>query len=113
MAERKLKNWMESYLLWTLQSEAPESFLRFSGYFALSSALRRHVRVGEEYLGGWSCFPNMYICYVGPAGVVKKSTSIGKAEELLENLGQLQMLTGSATTPVIIKKLQDSVESSL
>ena len=113
MAERKLKNWMESFLQWTLQSEAPDSFLRFAGYFALSSALRRHVKVGNEYLGGWECYPNLYICYVGPAGVVKKSTSIGKAEELLENLTQLQMLTGSATTPIIIKKLQDSPESSL
>lgn len=113
MADRKLKNWIDSYLQWTIQSEAPDSFLRFSAYFALASALRRHVKVGTEYLGGWECFPNMYICYVGPAGVVKKSTSIGKAEELLENISTLQMATGSMTTPIIIKKLQDSPDSSL
>jgi hypothetical protein len=113
MAERKCKNWIESFLQWTVQSEAPDSYLRFAAYFTLSSALRRHIKVGNEYLGGWECYPNMYICYVGPAGVVKKSTSIGKAEELLENLSQLPMQTGSATTPIIIKKLQDSPDSSL
>jgi hypothetical protein len=110
---RKCKNWLESFRLWTTQSVAPESFLFFSGLFTLSSALRRHVKVSKDYLGGWECYPNLYIVFVGPAGVVTKSTSIGKAEELLENLPYLPMLTGSATTPILAKRLSESADSSL
>lgn len=112
---RKLEHWLKTYIEWlTPQSIAPESFIIFSGLWTLSCALKRHVKVGKEYLGGWECYPNLYICFVAPAGVATKSTTIDKADDhLLQNVPSLHRLGGTFTTPIITQTLEKSPDSSL
>jgi hypothetical protein len=112
---RKLEHWLKTYVEWlTPQSIAPESFIIFSGLWTLASVLKRHVKVGKEYLGGWECYPNLYICFVAPAGVSTKSTTIDRADDhLLQNVPSLHRLGGTFTTPIIADALQKSPDSSV
>lgn len=114
-SQRKLEHWLKTYIEWlSPQSIAPESFIIFSGLWTLSCVLKRHVKVGKEYLGGWECYPNMYICFVAPAGVATKSTTIDKADDhLLQNVPSLHRLGGTFTTPIIADALQKSPDSSI
>lgn len=83
---RKLDNWLLSYLEWNLaRTDAPESFLYVSGLFAISSAIRRQIYISDLYLGGWTCYPFLYIMFVGPPGS-RKTTAIKKADDILDEL---------------------------
>lgn len=83
------------------------------GLFTMASALRRHVNIPKKYLGGWTCYPHLYVCFVAPAGTVTKSTSIGAVEELLDTLPQLHRTPSAFTVPIIVKRLSESPDSSL
>lgn len=52
--------------------------------------------------------------FVGPAGSIKKSTTIGYAEELLDGLGeQVVQAPQALTPPILIQRLQSSHDSTL
>lgn len=113
--ERKCKNWLRSFGDWTLpRSQAPETILFWTGIFTLASAVRRHVYVGKKYLGGWICYPHVYVLFVSPPGVVNKSTTIDFAEDLLDSLGtNITKAPESLSAPVLIEALVASPDSSV
>lgn len=112
--ERRCNNWIQSFLEWTMpRSMAPESVLTLCALFTLSSALRRHVKVGKKYFGTWDCYPNLYIIFVADAGIITKSTSIGLAEELLDELQHITRSPSSITAATLVEKLEQSPDSSL
>lgn len=116
MTTRKLENWMESFQQWTLpRSEAPFSILYWCGLYTLSATVRRHVKIGKEYLGGWECYPNMYVLFIGPQGMVKKSTSINYVEELLDGVGdeELSKAPDGVTIADLLQRIQNASESSV
>ncbi|HEY4699014.1 MAG TPA: hypothetical protein VIH27_01400, partial [Nitrososphaerales archaeon] len=83
---RKCENWLSDYLRWTIpRSEAKESYIFWTGLFTLACVLRRHVKVGEEYLGSWECYPYLYLLFIGPAGN-KKTTTTKYSLDLLEDI---------------------------
>lgn len=89
MAKRKLKNWLDTYLKWTFPvSEAPESLLVWSGLFCVSAVAKRKIKFSREWTVKYDIWPTAYIMFVGPPGVVKKSTSAGYAEDLLLGLNE-------------------------
>ncbi len=76
MTQRKTENWLQSFREWVVpRSEAPESFVFWAGVGTLASALRRRVFIPRAELGGWECFPHLYIMFVGPPGM-RKSTAM-------------------------------------
>lgn len=113
--ERKCKNWLETYVNWTRpRCESPDTYILWSGLFALSSALRRHVKVPREQMGGWEIAPNLYIIFVAPPGRARKSTTIGFSAD--EILGQLQRVTRSptiVTQAALLKLLAESDDASV
>lgn len=87
MRERLLPNWLAAYNQWTLpRSEAPASMVLWAGLFTLSSALKRKVCIPKSLMGSYEIYPNLYVIFVAPPGVARKSTTAGYAEELLINL---------------------------
>ena len=83
---RKCSNWLDTFRDWCLPvSEAPESFIIYTGLFTLASALRRRVYIPRSYMGSYDIYPNLYILFVGPAGGPRKSTS-ANASEILKGI---------------------------
>lgn len=82
--KRKCDNWIKTFLEWTLpNSEAPESYLIWTGLFCISSVMKRRVRWDKRYVKKWDVYPTSYTMFVAPPGVAKKSTTAGWAERLL------------------------------
>lgn len=79
----------------------------------MGCALRRHVRVSKKYLGSWEVYPSLYIMFIGPPGVIKKSTTVGYAEELLDGLPNLAKAPAGLSVPVLIQRLAASDDSSI
>lgn len=103
---RKCENWLSDFNKWTLpRTQAPLSYHNWTGLFCLSSAIRRHVKVGKKYLGGWECDPHLYTFFVGPAGATNKSTVMGFSDELLTNVPNLVRVPDSFSTPILLQKL--------
>jgi hypothetical protein len=112
--QRKCENWLASWMEWTMpRSQAPETTLFWSGLFTLTCALRRRVKLGEKYLGGWECYPSMFVIFVADAGVINKSTTIGFSEKLLSAIPQLKKCPQEITVPIVLQQLQESPDSSI
>ena len=83
---RQLRNWLKGFLDWTMpRSETPESMLKWMGLFTLSSLVKRNVHWPKALMGSYSIYPNFYIVLVGEPAVVRKSTTVDFAKELLGN----------------------------
>lgn len=83
-AERKCKNWISEYLDWTRPcSMSPESFLIWSGLFCVSSVMKRKVKFSKDLLKMYDTHPALYVIFVGPPGLVTKTSTMGFAEQLL------------------------------
>lgn len=84
LAKRRLKNWLSSYVQYaSAASEAPEAFHVWTGISTLAATLQRKVWI-DEYIFQWT--PNFYIIFVGPPGVVTKSTTIRIGADLLRDV---------------------------
>lgn len=65
------------------RSEAPEKFHYWSAVSAVSAVLRRRVYVD---MGAFKWIPNWFIIFVGPPGIVKKSTTCDTALDLVREV---------------------------
>ncbi len=97
MKKRQCENWLDTFLKWTLEvSEAPESLLVWSALFCISAVTKKKIQFSKEYLKKYTIYPTAYVMFVGPPGVVRKSTSAGYAQELLKGVNKGIPVTDSA-----------------
>lgn len=86
---RHFKNWLKSYCQFTEHSEAPLDFHFWTGVSTIAACLRRRVWKDELHFK-WT--PNFYIIFVGPAGIVTKSTTLDIGFNLLHKIAEKQKL---------------------
>jgi DNA polymerase III delta prime subunit len=95
--KRECENWLKTFLDWTMPvSEAPTSLLTWTGLFCISAVLKNKVRISKEYTKKYDVMPHTYIIFVGPPGVVRKSTSAGYAQELIVGMNEGLLAVDSA-----------------
>lgn len=111
---RKCDNWLTSYRDWTVpRSEAPESYIFWTGIFALSSVMKRRVLLPKRYLGSWTAYPNFYIIFVSPPGKARKSTTVDYADDLLDEIPHISVASSAMTAQVLIKRLSETQDCSI
>lgn len=112
--KRKCENWLETFVHWARpRCESPDNYIVWSGIFTLAAALRRHVVIPREKLGGWEVSPNMYIVFVAPPGKARKSTTIGFSEDLLDSIQRITKAPTIVTQAALLKRLVDSDDASV
>lgn len=110
---RKCSNLLADFLKWTIpRSAAKESYIFWTGLFTMSSVLRRHVKVGKEYLGSWECYPYLYLLFLGPAGNLK-TTTVNYNLDLLNEVGGLTPAPDQLTVPKLASMLTEAEECSM
>lgn len=112
---RKLDNWLHSFLDWTLpRSESPESLILWTGLFSMSSVVKRHVCFPRSIMGMYDIYPNLYVLLVGPAGVVRKSTTLNAAQSLIMDLyrNDIEKEVTLASTAMSVSKMIEMLASS-
>lgn len=112
--ERTCRNWLESYKDWIYpRSEAPETYILWSGLFALSSVLKRNVWIPKnKLLGSWDCYPHMFVWFVGPPATRKTST-MDFADKLLSEIPSVTEAADSMTQQVLAKRIADTRDCSI
>jgi hypothetical protein len=107
---RHYENWLDGYLDYTKDTEAPEAFHWWTGIATIASAMRRNVYIDMR---SFEWVPNFYICLVGPAGLVTKSTSLRLGEKLLRGLGKtVKFGSQSGSWQAMAGEIAESASSS-
>ncbi len=104
---RHFKHWLKAYCDFTSDSEAPLDFHFWTGVSTIAAALRRRVWKSEN-LFTWT--PNFYIVFVGPAGVVTKSTTLNIGFQMLRQVPGIRFGPDSMTWHGLAKKFEEAFE---
>lgn len=80
---RKLEDWIPSYLRYTNGTEAPKRMHFWTAVATIAGVLRRRVWVDMKRFV-W--YPNFYIVFVAPPGVVSKTITMGMGVSLLREV---------------------------
>lgn len=105
---RNFGNWLKAYIDYTEFSESPTAFHFWTGVATIAGALRRKVWIDQRYFQ-WT--PNFYIVFVGPPGIVAKSTSMQTGLGLLERIEGIHMGPQSTTWQALTMALEEARES--
>lgn len=92
---RELKDWLESYLEYTENSESPISYHTWCGLSVIAGALQRKVYL--KWGLGRVIYPNLYAVLVGASGRTRKGVAIGIAKDFLKNLPSITVVPESSS----------------
>ena len=106
-SSRYYENWLQAYVEYTKHSEAPDSFHFWTGVSVIAGALRRRVWIDQRHFQ-WT--PNFYIVFVGPPGVIAKSTSAHIGFSLLKQIDGIKFGPQSLTWQGLTVALEEAVE---
>lgn len=104
---RHFPHWIKAYCEFTASSEAPLDFHFWTAVSTIAAVLRRRVWK-DELLFKWT--PNFYIIFVGPPGIVTKSTSLGIGYDLLREVPGIHFGPDSMTWQGLGKRFTSAVE---
>lgn len=97
MSRKLVKPWLESYLEYVSDSEAPEDYRLWCGISAIGAALKRKVCVKRGFI---DIYPNQYIVLVGPPGV-GKGTAMNPAIGIVKEANVAHYIEDRATAEAI------------
>lgn len=103
--DRRLDDWIESYVKYTSSSESPEIFRRWTAISTVAAALERKVwlEIGLE-----TFYPNLYIILVGPSGS-RKGTAMKPAKRIMDEVG-INLAPETTTKEALAKQLAESIK---
>jgi|SRR5215813_1203889 len=107
---RLFSNWLKAYCQFTAPSEAPLDFHFWTGVSTIAGALRRCVWI-DQRLFKWT--PNFYIIFVGPPGIVAKSTTLNIGFSLLRQVPGIHFGPDSMTWHGLAKRFELAFEYRL
>ncbi len=107
MKQRKLNDWLRTYLDYTENTECPSSFNFWVGVWTIAGALRRRVWLD---MGHFQWYPNFYLFLVAPPGIVSKSTTLSIGTKLLEQVPGIKFGPEAMTWQALTQALATSLE---
>lgn len=105
--KRHHPDWLQAYLTYASASEAPSYMHFWSGVSAIAGALRRKVWFD---MGHFAWYPNFYIIFVAPPGIVAKSTTSGIAMNLLRQVPDIKWGPDVVTWPALVTCFAEAAE---
>lgn len=91
---RQLRDWLSSFVSYTDHMEAPKLMRTWAGISSIASCLRKKVWIDQDQFI-WT--PSLYIVFVGPPGVVTKSTTTDMGSNLLRQVPGIKFGPNSIT----------------
>lgn len=98
-------DWINAYLDYAKNSEAPKHMHFWVAVSAVAGALRRQVWIDQAY---FKWYPNFYICLVAPPGIVSKSTTADVGMRLLRQVPDIKFGPDIVTWPALVEAFADS-----
>lgn len=104
--DRKLDNWIDSYMLFTENSEPPDMFREWCAVSVVAAALQRKCRLDW---GSTTFYPNLYIVLTAPAGKARKGTAMAPARRFIDKMG-IPCAAEAVTREALIRTLKEAEE---
>lgn len=101
---RNFENWIDGYIQYTDNTEAPKAFHLWTAVSAIAGALGRKCFVK---IGRFEIQPSFYITFVAPPGIATKSTTARSGMDMLEEIKAIRMFRGSASWQAFLDELKD------
>lgn len=101
MSERRLRDWLSSFLEYCENDEPPLLFKKWTGISVIASALQRRCFVEWEKI----IYPNLYIVLIGSSGV-RKGTAMEPGYNLVRNEPVIKLSAEATTREALIRKLK-------
>lgn len=114
-SNRKLADWLNSWLEYSEVLSSPEIFRKWAGIGMLAAAAERRLWVRTK---GANLYPNLYLVLVGPPGV-GKSAVLSQSERILRTLSnpteqiEIHVAPSSVTTASLIDSMEAAVRKIL
>lgn len=107
MSERKLENWLSSYMEFTENSESPTSYHLWTGISCIAAALQRKVWMRW---GHTTIYPNFYTVLVGPSGRARKGEPIDIGRGIIDEIN-ISTIGDDNTQEAVIRLMKKSEKS--
>lgn len=104
---RHFSNWLDAYRDFAKDTEAPDAFHYWTGVATIAGALRRKVWIN---MGHFEWFPNFFIFFVAPAGIVNKSTTLDIGMRLLRELPYINIGPAATSWQALVRKMSEIQE---
>lgn len=101
---RQLRDWLQSYVEYTQETEAPREFHLWTGISTIAGAMGRKCWID---MGRFMLYPSFYIIFVAPPGVATKSTTAGIGMEMISTTKATRLFQGSITWQAVLDQLKD------
>lgn len=101
MSKRILEDFINAYMVYTADSEPPQSYHLWTCLSILAAALQRKVYM---HWGRSTIRPNIYVVLVGPAGRTKKGTAMEFGKAITQGAG-IKLVGGSVTREALIRRI--------
>jgi hypothetical protein len=108
MTQRRCKDWITTYVNYAAHTEAPRIMHFWAAVWAISGVLKRRVWMDQV---AFKWYPNFFIIFVAPPGVVSKSTTAGMAESFLRAVPGIKFGPDVVTWPSLVTSFAASCES--
>ena len=105
---RNYSDWIPAYLEYSSVTEAPRRMHFWSAVGTIAGALRRRVWIDMKR---FCWYPSFYIIYVGPPGIVAKSTTIDIATDLLRQVPGIKFGPNAITWQALVSAFANASES--
>jgi len=94
--KRKLRNWIESYLEYVENQEAPYMFHLWTALSILGAVAERNVWIDRGY---WLTYPNLYVILVANSAICRKTTAMTTGISLLRQISNPPAVFQQKITP--------------
>jgi hypothetical protein len=105
---RRHADWISAYLTYARVTEAPRRMHFWSAVGTIAGALRRRVWIDMKR---FQWYPSFYIIFVGPPGIVAKSTTIDISTDLLRQVPGIKFGPNAITWQALVTAFAAASES--
>jgi hypothetical protein len=105
---RNFPDWIKAFQDYATFGEAPPKMHFWTAVSTIAGALRRKVWI-DQYYFKW--FPNFYVIFVAPPGVVAKTTTADVGMDLLRKVPGIKFGPSVVTWQSLVKSFADSKEA--
>lgn len=106
-SKRNFPDWLTAFLDYASYGEAPTRMYFWAGASAIAACLRRRVWIDQFYFR-W--YPNMYVVFVAPPGIVSKSTTVSVAYNLARKVQGVKFGPDVVTWQALVEAFAGSME---
>ena len=102
---RKLPNWIDAFMLYTHNTEAPDLFRKWTAISCIAAAMQRKCSI--EWGTALTFYPNMFIVLVGPSAT-GKGTAMNPGLDIISELPSIRMSANATSLQALIRHLKDT-----